>query len=191
MILGLNKSRYHVPFQLIVIALSLFGESIPLLAMAVEPRRELPISMEQLDTSMMDGAKFVNGETSLQLLIDQEGFRDPKVDFLQTAPHLRRLHLNGNDSIDYLRREASLTIGTKSGVYRVSSHSKVDLDLAQVGKDIEGPYFCFAYETNARLNLVGRPMKGERLLRPLVFVCSREFLNPNQGRKVSSSQFKL
>lgn len=59
-------------------------ESIPLLAMAVEPRRELPISLEQFDTSM-DGAKFVTGETSLQLLIDQEGFRDAKMEFVYTG----------------------------------------------------------------------------------------------------------
>lgn len=83
--------------------------------------------------------------------------------FLQTPPQLRRLHLNGDDSLDYLRREASLSIGNKDGVYKVSSHSKIDLDLAHGGKDIEGPYFSFAYETKRRLNLVGRPMKGERV----------------------------
>ncbi|GAA5991937.1 hypothetical protein JCM5350_005826 [Sporobolomyces pararoseus] len=144
-----------------------------------------------------EGAKYEVGKTSLQLLIDQEGFRDAKIEFvytgedaetgllefqakrpavgleregwpfhvgfLQVPPRLRRLHLNGNDSVDYLRREASLSIGNKDGVYKVSSHSKIDLELAQVGQDIEGPYFSFAYETKRRLNLVGRPMKGERV----------------------------
>ncbi|GAA6059300.1 hypothetical protein JCM10212_005880 [Sporobolomyces blumeae] len=169
------------------------------------------------------GPSFVPGESTLQLLIDQEGFRDAKVEFvyagedtetgllefkakrpeagierdgwpfhtgfLQTPPHLRRLHVNGDNSIDYLSREASLAIGKKDGVYKVSSHSKVDIDSMQDGhgdvavKGLEN-YFCFAYETRERLNLVGRPMKGERLLRPLAFVCSRSFLSPSQGHKI-------
>ncbi|GAA6009224.1 hypothetical protein JCM11491_004234 [Sporobolomyces phaffii] len=198
-------------------------ESIPLIARGARGKPPRTASSTLTDATELtsvceDAARFVAGETSLQLLIDQEGFRDAKVDFvytgedaetgllefvakrpeagleregypfhagfLQTPPHLRRLHLNGNDAVDYLRREASLSIGNKDGVYKVSSHSKIDLDLAQGGKDIEGPYFSFAYETKRRLNLVGRPMKGERLLRPLVFVCSREFLDPRRGRKI-------
>ncbi|GAA5898654.1 uncharacterized protein JCM6883_003380 [Sporobolomyces salmoneus] len=193
-------------------------ESIPLIKRGTQAPT---ISVESEDSSSLDwddGARFVIGESTLQLLIDQEGFRDAKIEFiytgvdvetgllefvarrpdagleregwpfhvgfLQCPPHLRRLHLNNNEAVDYLRREASLSIGNKDGVYKVSSHSKIDLDLAQGGHDIEGPYFSFAYETKRRLNLVGRSMKGERLLRPLVFVCSREFLDPRFGRKI-------
>jgi len=52
--------------------------------MAAEPDRELPRTLEQLETSL-DGASFVAGETSLQLLIDQEGFRDAKMEFVYTG----------------------------------------------------------------------------------------------------------
>ncbi|GAA5866163.1 hypothetical protein JCM1840_005094 [Sporobolomyces johnsonii] len=181
-------------------------------------------SLSESTRSSIEGARFVVGESTLQLLIDQEGFRDAKVEFvytgedtetgllefvarkpatgreregwpfnvgfLQSPPHLRRLHLNHNPSVDYLPREASLAIGTKNGVYKVSSHSSLDLEqLESAGQEIVGSYFCFAYEVRERLNLVGRPMKGERLLKPLVFVCSREFLHPGQGRKVGFLHF--
>ncbi|GAA5946583.1 hypothetical protein JCM3765_000308 [Sporobolomyces pararoseus] len=194
------------------------SESLPLIDRGGTSEKLVHGVNPELVSFEAEGAKYEIGKTSLQLLIDQEGFRDAKIEFiytgqdaetgllefeakrpaagleregwpfhvgfLQVPPHLRRLHLDGNDSVDYLRREASLSIGNKDGVYKVSSHSKIDLELAQGGQDIEGPYFSFAYETKRRLNLVGRPMKGERLLRPLVFVCSREFLDPSQGRKI-------
>ncbi|GAA5925008.1 hypothetical protein JCM1841_004048 [Sporobolomyces salmonicolor] len=188
------------------------------------PSRVASRSLGESTRSSIEGARFVVGESSLQLLIDQEGFRDAKVEFvytgedtetgllefvarkpttgreregwpfnvgfLQSPPHLRRLHLNHNPSVDYLPREASLAIGTKNGVYKVSSHSSLDLEqLESAGQEIVGSYFCFAYEVRERLNLVGRPMKGERLLKPLVFVCSREFLHPGQGRKVGFLHF--
>lgn len=39
-------------------------------------------------------------------------------------PVLRRLHVEGDDEIDYLPRQASLTIGKKNGIYKASGNSK-------------------------------------------------------------------
>ncbi|GAA5884537.1 hypothetical protein JCM6882_005292 [Rhodosporidiobolus microsporus] len=152
------------------------------------------------------------GKTTLTLTIDQEGFREADVEFeyvgvdeegggllefvarmpergreregwpfhvgfLQSPPYLRRLTLTADPSRDYLPREVCLPVAEKDGVYKTSSSA----GSSSGGRE---PYWSFAYEVKERLNLVGGEMKGERLLKPLVFVCSRDFLHPSRGRKI-------
>ncbi|GAA5967184.1 hypothetical protein JCM11641_000468 [Rhodosporidiobolus odoratus] len=155
----------------------------------------------------------IPGETILQLTIDQEGFREAVVEFeytgtddqsgllefvaktpeigreregwpfhvgfLQTPPYLRRLAVAADPARDYLPREACLSVAEKDGVYKVSSAISAPTTASS-----PRPYYCFAYEVKERLNLIGKVMKGERLLKPLVFICSRDFLHPVRGRKI-------
>ncbi|GAA6019437.1 hypothetical protein JCM10207_001386 [Rhodosporidiobolus poonsookiae] len=111
------------------------------------------------------------------------------VGFLQTPPYLRRVILAADPSRDYLSREACLPIAHRGEVYKVSSASAPAFALPGSGSVSAGggaaaPYYCLAYEVLERLNLLGERMKGERLLKPLVFVCSRDFLHPSRGRKI-------
>ncbi|GAA5937834.1 hypothetical protein JCM10213_001906 [Rhodosporidiobolus nylandii] len=154
----------------------------------------------------------IPGETTISVLIDQEGFREALVEFeytgtdeqsgllefvakmpaigrerdgwpfhvgfLQTPPYLRRLAITADPSRDYLPREACLPITEKDGVYKVSSARSAPTSSSSNSNTGAQPYYCLAYEVKERLNLVGQRMKGERLLKPLVFICSRDFLSP-------------
>ncbi|BGP14557.1 hypothetical protein JCM10213v2_002506 [Rhodosporidiobolus nylandii] len=160
----------------------------------------------------------IPGETTISVLIDQEGFREALVEFeytgtdeqsgllefvakmpaigrerdgwpfhvgfLQTPPYLRRLAITADPSRDYLPREACLPITEKDGVYKVSSARSAPTSSSSNSNTGAQPYYCLAYEVKERLNLVGQRMKGERLLKPLVFICSRDFLSPVRGRRI-------
>ncbi|GAA5868663.1 hypothetical protein JCM8547_003775 [Rhodosporidiobolus lusitaniae] len=174
----------------------------------------------------------IPGSTTLELTIDQEGFRESKVvfdyvrttalgrggergkmlefvarlagrgvryggndgeeegypfhsGFLEPPPRLRRLILpssSSSSSRDYLPREANLPVAEKDGTY--------SLTCAWNGKEGRGggePWYCLRYEVKGR-SRGGRKVRGERLLKPLTFVCSPDFLHPSRGRKMGFRQ---
>ncbi|EJD54442.1 hypothetical protein AURDEDRAFT_110090 [Auricularia subglabra TFB-10046 SS5] len=136
----------------------------------------------------------------LELWIDQEGFRAvrptfwlvasrdsndlaefkmrPKQSFvfhhaaLDSAPVLRRLTLNGDESRDYMSRQASLSV-KKNGVYIVSGNE----DRGKLS-------WRFEYLVTDRMDVIGRPMSGEKSFTPLGFCCTPELLMPAHGKKV-------
>ncbi|KAI0001877.1 hypothetical protein BJV77DRAFT_970066 [Russula vinacea] len=153
--------------------------------------------------------------TTLEVMIDQEGFRMIKPNFklagyaprsevglhlvsatadfmpsqrksfsfhhseLETPPVLRRLMLNGDESRDYLSRQAFLTLKA-NGPYTVQGTEPVhssDLFPATLS-------WRFDYLVGDRRTEAGRIIPGEKTFTPLSFSCSPALLLPTQGKKI-------
>jgi hypothetical protein len=98
---------------------------------------------------------------------------------LETPPVLRRLVLNGDESRDYLSRQAFLTLKA-NGPYTVQGtepfHSS-DLFPATLS-------WRFDYLIGDRRTEAGRIIPGEKTLTPLSFSCSPALLLPTRGKKI-------
>ncbi|KAG9082919.1 hypothetical protein FRC07_014065 [Ceratobasidium sp. 392] len=87
-------------------------------------------------------------------------------------PKLRRLTINGVEDVDYLSRQASLSVRS-NGVYTVK------------GSEDHGRFpWKFEYLVEGRRGSTGSILQGEKTLTPLSFSCAPEMLIPEQGKKV-------
>ena len=114
---------------------------------------------------------------------------------LDTPPVLRRLTTEGDDSRDFLSRQASLTL--KNGVYTVrgseasSALSPVDghtgSGTAFLSPNLPDVKFKWKFDylvQDRRTKRSGQIMKGEKTLTPLAFSCSPWMLSLQQGKKI-------
>ncbi|KZW00548.1 hypothetical protein EXIGLDRAFT_144639 [Exidia glandulosa HHB12029] len=171
-----------------------------------------------IDTKLPKELSFLT-TACIELWIDQEGFRAvrpafwlassrepgelaefrmrPKQAYIfhhaafDSAPVLRRLTVNGDESRDYISRQASLSV-KKNGVYTVSGVE----DRGRLA-------WRFEYLVTDRQDLGGRAMSGEKVrhrpcifvlsfsppfflqsFTPLSFACAPQLLIPANGKKV-------
>ncbi|KAJ2929236.1 hypothetical protein H1R20_g7852, partial [Candolleomyces eurysporus] len=161
---------------------------------------------------------------SIDLLIDQEGFRSTTPSFkysgvnrserdkttctvtfkatskqgfhfhynpFDSSPVLRRVTIHGEESKDYISKQAQLTLKA-NGVYSVhgaeiSSLSPMHSRLfTQMGHDPEKLDWEFKYRVEDRVDAYyGRVIDGEKTFIPLTFTCSPWLLHPSQGKRVN------
>jgi len=109
-------------------------------------------------------------------------------------PILRRITVNGEESRDYISRQASLSLKS-NGVYTVRGTETSSLpasysDGANSLTSSHGPdtfklRWRFDYMVDdRRVEATGRIMDGEKTLTPLTFSCSPVLLHPLQGKKI-------
>ncbi|RDB29616.1 hypothetical protein Hypma_015833 [Hypsizygus marmoreus] len=113
---------------------------------------------------------------------------------LEGLPVLRRITVNGEETRDYISRQASL--GLKSnGVYVVHGHetpclhtSRADVEHSQPSLVAETLKLHWRFEylvDDRRVELSGKKVvDGEKILTPLSFACSPLVLHPLQGKRI-------
>ncbi|GJE87695.1 hypothetical protein PsYK624_037780 [Phanerochaete sordida] len=127
--------------------------------------------------ALTDGsAEFCPAET--QSFVFHHGTLDPQ-------PVLRKLTLVGDDTRDYISRQASLAIKA-NGVYSVSG-------VESFGSSLPNPTYSNSQQSPLKLHWRfeyriedgnGKTRAGEKRLRPLLFSCSPGLLHPTHGKKV-------
>lgn len=109
-------------------------------------------------------------------------------------PVLRRITLDGEESRDYISRQASLSLKS-NGVYVVRGIETSSLPASYVNERDFGPFrgsetfklhWRFEYLVDdRRIEVSGkRIVDGEKILTPLSFSCSPLLLHPLQGKRV-------
>lgn len=93
---------------------------------------------------------------------------------LDPPPVLRKLTMAGDDSRDYISRQASLAVKA-NGVYFVSGTESFEAGPAQEALRLTWR-FDYLVEDSAR--------GGEKVLTPLTFACSPGLLHPTHGKKI-------
>lgn len=178
------------------------------------------------DNALPDGLAWIK-DLTIELLIDQEGFRSSRptfryagyssrirlldsgsrridgavVDFmpvrreilnfhyapLDGLPVLRRVVVKGEDSRDYISRQASLAL-KQNGVYTVhgTETSSFSSEHANLHSDLFKVKWKFDYLVGDRKGRL--PIEGEKTLTPLTFSCSPALLHPLQGKKIKLMQ---
>lgn len=121
---------------------------------------------------------------------------------LDGLPILRRLIINGDESRDFLSRQAYLSLKS-SGMYTVHGTeiasptvmlaSSLTLnDKAEVNQGLDAAaklYWQFDYSVeDRRAEQTGKVVDGEKILVPHTFTCSPHMLHPSQGKKVKLIQ---
>jgi hypothetical protein len=110
---------------------------------------------------------------------------------LDSLPTLRRITVNGNESRDYISRQASLSLKT-NGVYVVSGTETACSAIPSgnginFNHSVEPPKLKWKFEymvDDRRVDSTGLVMDGEKTLTPLTFSCSPVLLLSQQGKKV-------
>jgi len=102
---------------------------------------------------------------------------------LDTPPVFRRLLVNGDESHDYLSRQAYLILKA-NGPYTVQGTEPVQ--SSRLFPNAEPPVLTwrFDYLVGDRRTEAGRIIPGEKTLTPLSFSCSPGLLQPTQARKI-------
>ncbi|KAI9462413.1 hypothetical protein BJY52DRAFT_1256791 [Lactarius psammicola] len=102
---------------------------------------------------------------------------------LDTPPVFRRLLVNGDESHDYLSRQAYLILKA-NGPYTVQGTEPVQ--SSRFFSNAEPPVLTwrFDYLVGDRRTEAGRIIPGEKTLTPLSFSCSPGLLQPTQARKI-------
>ena len=102
---------------------------------------------------------------------------------LDTPPVFRRLLVNGDESQDYLSRQAYLILKA-NGPYTVQGTEPVQ--SARFFPNSEPPVLTwrFDYLVGDRRTEAGRIIPGEKTFTPLSFSCSPGLLQPAQARKI-------
>ncbi|KAH9004301.1 hypothetical protein EDB86DRAFT_2887904 [Lactarius hatsudake] len=102
---------------------------------------------------------------------------------LDTPPVLRRLLVNGDESHDYLSRQAYLILKA-NGPYTV--HGTEPVQSPRLFPNSEPPVLTwrFDYFVGDRRTEAGRIIPGEKTFTPLSFSCSPGLLQPTQARKI-------
>ncbi|KAF8506959.1 hypothetical protein F5888DRAFT_1646677 [Russula emetica] len=103
---------------------------------------------------------------------------------LDTPPGLRRLMLNGDDSRDYLSKQAYLTLKA-NGPYTVQGIEHVQTSPLFLANEHSVLSWRFDYVVGDRRTEAGRIIPGEKTFTPLSFSCSPALLLPTQGKKIS------
>ncbi|KAG8988391.1 hypothetical protein FRB90_002767 [Tulasnella sp. 427] len=93
-----------------------------------------------------------------------------------SPPTLRRVTLNGDESKDYISREASLSL-KENGVY-----------TAQGWEDKAKLFWKLEYLVDDRKATNGLDVHGEKTLTPMTFTCSPFLLDPERGKKIGVFQ---
>ena len=112
---------------------------------------------------------------------------------LDSPPVLRRLTIHGDESRDYISRQASLTL--KNGVYTIRGYETSSLSSLGHGRNSTDLNACsgtdaklkwkFDYMVKDRRGAkTGKILAGEKTLTPLAFSCSPFLLHSLQGKKV-------
>ncbi|KAF5385062.1 hypothetical protein D9615_001259 [Tricholomella constricta] len=109
---------------------------------------------------------------------------------LEGLPVLRRLAVNGDESRDYISRQASLGLKA-NGVYFVRGNETLSFpepqaDGEETKADASKLQWRFEYLVDdRRVEASGkRIVDGEKTLTPLSFSCSPRLLHPLQGKKI-------
>ncbi|KAG6837657.1 hypothetical protein H0H93_004933 [Arthromyces matolae] len=104
---------------------------------------------------------------------------------LEPLPVLRRITVNGDETRDYISRQASLGLKT-NGVYFVQGSET--LSFSHVGEDAQFSKLSWRFEylvDDRRSDVSGKhTLDGEKILTPLSFSCSPILLHPLQGKQV-------
>lgn len=110
-----------------------------------------------------------------------------------SLPILRRVTIHGEESKDYISKQAQLTLKT-NGTYSVHG-AEVSSFPAAFGGRLFNPLgqlhepekldWEFKYVVEDRLDAYGMVVDGERKFVPLTFTCSPWLLHPSQGKKVN------
>jgi len=104
---------------------------------------------------------------------------------LDSPPIIRRLTINGEESRDYMSRQASLSLKT-NGVYTVRGSETSALAVTNSTAETLKLKWKFDYLVDDRRNeLTGKVIPGEKTLTPLTFSCSPSLLHPVQGKKIN------
>lgn len=136
------------------------------------------------DVSLVDAltngsAEFCPAET--QTFVFHHGALEPQ-------PVLRKLTLAGDDSRDYLSRQASLVI-KENGIYSVSGTDSFDSNATATHLvSLRQPLklnWRFEYRVD---DSAVKPRAGEKMLTPISFSCSPGLLHPTHGKKVKVIQ---
>ena len=102
---------------------------------------------------------------------------------LDTPPVLRRLMLNGDESRDYLSKQAYLTLKA-NGPYTVQGIEHVQSSPLFLANEHFVLSWRFDYLVGDRRTEAGRIIAGEKTFTPLCFSCSPALLLPAQGKKI-------
>jgi len=102
---------------------------------------------------------------------------------LDTPPVLRRLMLNGDESRDYLSKQAYLTLRA-NGPYTVQGIEHVQSSPLFLANGHSVLSWRFDYLVGDRRTEAGRIIPGEKTFTPLSFSCSPALLLPTQGKKI-------
>ena len=103
-------------------------------------------------------------------------------------PTLRRITVNGNESRDYISRQASLSLKS-NGVYTVRGTETSSLPAGISGNSTSHEPIKLKWKfdymvDDRRIDSSGRNMYGEKTLTPLTFSCSPVLLHALQGKKI-------
>ncbi|KAH9950930.1 hypothetical protein B0H21DRAFT_888611 [Amylocystis lapponica] len=108
-----------------------------------------------------------------------------------SSPVLRRLTVTGDDSKDYISRQASLTIES-NGMYFVGGMESFPLQsptgYSQSQPRREPLKLHWRFEYLVRDCSEGTPVAGEKAFTPLSFSCSPGLLHPTHGKKMKLMQ---
>jgi len=102
---------------------------------------------------------------------------------LDTPPVLRRLMLNGDESRDYLSKQAYLTLKA-NGPYTVQGVEHVQSSPLLLANEHSVLSWRFDYLVGDRRTEAGRIIPGEKTFTPLSFSCSPALLLPTQAKKI-------
>ncbi|KAI9512886.1 hypothetical protein F5148DRAFT_1160552 [Russula earlei] len=102
---------------------------------------------------------------------------------LDTPPVLRRLMVNGDESRDYLSRQAYLILKA-NGPYTVHGTEPVQPPRLFPAEERPVAAWKFDYLVGDRRTEAGRTIPGEKTLTPLSFSCSPALLQPAQAKKI-------
>ena len=102
---------------------------------------------------------------------------------LETPPVLRRLMLNGDESRDYLSKQAYLTLKA-NGPYTVQGIEHIQSSPLFLANEHSVLSWRFDYVVGDRRTESGRTIPGEKTLTPLCFSCPPALLLPTQGKKI-------
>ncbi|KAJ7786463.1 hypothetical protein B0H16DRAFT_1490561 [Mycena metata] len=119
--------------------------------------------------------------------VKRETFRFHWAPFDADLPVIRRLTVNGDESRDFLSRQASLSLKT-NGVYTVQGSESSHLPASCVESgDLGSAKLRWRYEylVEDRFHESGRKVDGEKNLTPISFLCSPYLLHPSQARKLT------
>ncbi|KIK94155.1 hypothetical protein PAXRUDRAFT_828295 [Paxillus rubicundulus Ve08.2h10] len=108
---------------------------------------------------------------------------------LDGPPTLRMLSVGGDESRDYISRQATLSVKS-NGVYTVLG---TETFLASILSEVHGSRsenvklrWKFDYLVSDRkVDATGKTLPGEKTLTPLTFSCSPYLLHPLQGKKTA------
>jgi len=102
---------------------------------------------------------------------------------LDTPPVLRRLMLDGDESRDYLSKQAYLTLKA-NGPYTVQGIEHVQYSPLFLANEHSVLSWRFDYLVGDRRTEAGRIIPGEKTFTPLTFSCSPALLLRTQGKKI-------